>query len=171
MAKKKAAPKKSAAKKKVAAGKKQSRKDVEKVLAGPMRRAVKPAPKPVPKPRTMRLPEFGNISRIQELGEICQSLRGILDQEAEQRETKQGLRNNALQIMKKRQMSAYVEFGIEILRISGAEKINIRKVKAESMADEERDGDGDGDAGQPVGGSVEDGDHFDADTLDADGDQ
>jgi hypothetical protein len=154
---KKPAKQKGGAKKGAKAQRKQNRRAVERTLGnGPFRK-----PKATP-----RLPGLERISADAILGDICKTLREILNAEAEARETKAGLRANALQRLKKIGRTSYLEHGISLVLVPGDEKLNIKAVKADGLADQEREDD---DLNEPVDNGAPDEDE-DEDGDDAEGD-
>lgn len=133
MAKKKAAhsaPKRG----KTKAPKKQSRKTVDKVLSGPVRRT----PVPPKRLKTPALPGMEDKSKLsKKLLDIMDSMSDHMHTINESNITLKGLVNNAMQQMKRDTVMVAKAHGIELVRVPGDEKLRKKLLDASTVAAEE----------------------------------
>lgn len=104
----------------------QSRKDVDRVLSGKLR-----------KPQPQRLPGLKGMAASKKLDEICGSLHESREQKNELVELESGLLSNALAQMKKENRMLYRAHGVELIRKQGDEKISMKLTKAQGTVDED----------------------------------
>lgn len=127
MAKKaKGAPHKKVAAKK--GGRKQSRKQVERVLSGPMRR-------PPARPKQSTLP--GVVARSPRLDRICASLHDIREQMSDLKGQDAGLISQACRVMQDEKVHLHRAHHIELSLKNGDAKVFARLIKADASSEEE----------------------------------
>lgn len=138
--------------------KKQTRKQVEHALSGPIRR--KPAPPR--RPKTTPLPGMEDMSRL------SKAMLNIMDSMADQmhvintaKATLKGLDNNAMNQMKRDNVTIAKAHGIELVRVPGEEKLRKRLLGDGSGSSDEGEGTTD-----EVQSEVDSLDNGDADALD-----
>jgi hypothetical protein len=96
----------------------------------------KPAPKKRPSgPRSQTLPDksFDRI-RNRRLDSICEIIAEERDRVNEARKEEVGLISSALDVMQKDGIQVYKHGGVELVRVPGAEKLRVRRVKDEGDA-------------------------------------
>lgn len=133
---------------KAKATKKQSRKEVERVLSGPVRRRTTPVP---PKrPKTPALPGMEDKSKLsKKMLDIMDSMADQMHVINEANVTIKGLNNNALSQMKRDGVVVAKAHGIELVRVPGEEKLRKRLLNAGS-ADTDEDTTHDTDSGDDL---------------------
>jgi len=120
-----------------ARGKKQSRKEVARVLgAGSIRkRKVPPAPK---RPKTSPLPGMEDMSNLTApMLKIMDSMADIMHRQNTDAATLKGLVNNAINQMKRDSVTVAKAHGIELMRVPGEEKLRKRLLDEGSGASED----------------------------------
>lgn len=116
------------------APKKQSRREVERVLdAGPIRRTAKLRPK------TQHLPGMEGMALIASLDRLAESLADIRLQLNEIRAQEKGQLVNALRELRKHNRTVYKAHGIELVRVPGEERVRVRLVAGQGAADTDPD--------------------------------
>lgn len=130
MAKKKTAQKKKASRK--PAPKRQSRKEIKRVLSGVVRSR---------RPQTPPLPGLEDLGLIPALDRVCGTLADIRHELNELRGQEKEEVVTALRELRKASRTAYKSHGIELVRVAGDEKVRVRLVKGEGAADAEPDDD------------------------------
>jgi len=125
MAKKAARHKKA----KPARGKKQTRRQAERVLkTGPIRK----------RPRDIPLPGLED-ARIGPLDDIAASISEVRASMNELRTTEAGYLQNALNLMRKYEKTAWRAHGVELVRVPGEEKLRVRTSKEQASAETDED--------------------------------
>lgn len=105
---------------------KQSRKEVEKALSGPVRR--KPAG-----PRSQALPGMGRVRDVK-LDNLCESIGEARDKMNTAKVDERSDVQAALKRMQSRNLNVYRHSKVELSRVPGGEKLRVRVVKEESDA-------------------------------------
>lgn len=113
-------------------GGKQSRQQVEKVLAGALKRKPQPRPRP--------LPGMEN-ARISPLDNICQSIAETREQMNSLRQEETGLETTALKLMRKHQKTSWRHAGVELVRVPGEEKLRVRTARERTATAESEEAD------------------------------
>lgn len=140
MAKKRAAAKKPPARKKGPAARKQTRRQVSKVLdAGPIRKPKAP-PTPPTRVKDRPLPGLEDVRTYSAaLLRIMDSMADHMERVNSDQQTLKGLRQNALEQMKRDNKTVAKAHGIELVRVPGEEKVRARLVAGEGASDEAED--------------------------------
>jgi hypothetical protein len=117
----------------------QTRKDVDRMLRGPMKKKAK-SPRAASTrqkhkgPRAAALPGMEDV-RIRGLDDVCASIsenRGAMN---ELRATDGDLLNKALKLMRMHERTSWRHAGVELLRVPGEEKIRVRTSKEQATAE------------------------------------
>jgi hypothetical protein len=139
--------------------KKQSKKEVARLLgSGPIRkRKVPPAPK---RPKTSPLPGMEDMSKLTTpMLKIMDSMADVMHRQNTDAATLKGLANNAMNQMKRDNVTLAKAHGIELVRVPGEEKLRKRLLDEGSIATLNRENQDD----LAAGGDREDLDNGDGD--------